>query len=193
MTFNRLLRSDAVAMVAALALLLVMAVDWYSSTVGERAREVEKLSEPTGGTVADDTQRENQQRAREQAQGEEKNAWQASGLIDKLILLGLLGTIVLAVAGAWLRAAGRRFEPPATPATATAVLAAVTGLLVAYRIIQEPGLDATTTVQTGAPLALIVLAVITLASRESMRREAAGTAWLDERAGAPEPTKPSSP
>ena len=180
MTFSRLLRSDAVAMVAALTLLLVMAVDWYSSTVGERAREVEKLSEPTGGTVADDTQRENQQRAREQAQGEEKNAWQASGLIDKVILLGLLGTIVLAVAGAWLRAAGRRFEPPATPATATAVLAAVTGLLVAYRIIQEPGFDATTTIQAGAPLALIVLAVITLASRESMRREAAGTAWQDE-------------
>ena len=106
--------------------------------------------------------------------------------------MGLLGTIVLAVAGAWLRAAGRRFEPPATPATATAVLAAVTGLLVAYRIIQEPGLDATTTVQAGAPLALVVLAVITLASRESMRREAAGTAWLDEPAAAPEPTRPSS-
>ena len=127
-------------MVAALALLLVMAMDWYSSTVGERAREVEKLSEPSGGTVADDTQRENQQRPREQAQGEEKNAWQAPGLIDKLILIGLLGTIVLAVAGAWLRAAGRRFEPPSTPATATAVVATVTGLLVAYRIIQEPGL-----------------------------------------------------
>ena len=79
MTFTRLLRSDAVAMVAALVLLFVMAMDWYSSTVGERAREIEKLSEPTGGTVADDAQRENQQSAREKAQGEEKNAWQAPG------------------------------------------------------------------------------------------------------------------
>ncbi len=174
MTFARLGRADVVAMVAALLLLFVMALDWYSSTVGERAREIEKLSEPTGGIVADDAQRENQDAAREQAQGEEKNAWQAPAVIDKLILIGLLGTIVLAVAGAWLRAAGRRYEPPSTPATATAVLATVTGLLVAYRVIQEPGFDETTTVQAGAPLALVVLGVIALASREAMRREATG-------------------
>jgi len=173
-TFSRLMRSDTVAMLAALILLFVMAMDWYSSTVGERAREIEKLSEPTGGVVADDTQRENQQSAREKAQGEEKNAWQVSGLIDRLILIGLLGTVVLAVGGAWLRAAGRRFEPPSTPATATAVVASVTGLLVVYRIIQEPGFDETTTVQAGAPLALVVLGVIALASRESMRREGQG-------------------
>ncbi len=171
MTFSRLLRSDTVAMLAARVLLLVMALDWYSSTLGERAREIEKLSEPTGGTVADDTQRENQEAAAEQAQREEKNAWQVSGLIDRLILVGLLGTVVLAVGGAWLRAAGRRFEPPSSPATATAVVATVTGLLVAYRIIQEPGFDESTTVQAGAPLSLVVLAVIALASRESMRRE----------------------
>jgi len=192
MTFSRLLRSDAVAMLAALALLLVMALDWYSSTVGERAREIEKLSEPTGGAVADDTQRENQEAAAEQAQGEEKNAWQATGLIDRLILIGLLGTVVLALAGAWLRAAGRRFEPPSSPATATAVVATVTGLLVAYRIIQEPGFDETTTVQAGAPLALIVLAVIALASRESMRREDAGTAWAEDPVAEPGPTPTSS-
>ena len=193
MTFSRLSRSDVVAMAAALALLLVMAMDWYSSTVGERAREIEKLSEPTGGTVADDTQRENQEAAAEQAQSQEKNAWQVSGLIDRLILIGLLGTVVLAVAGAWLRAAGRRFEPPSSPATATAVVATVTGLLVAYRIIQEPGFDETTTVQAGAPLALVVLAVIALAARESMRHEGAGTAWRDEPADNPGPTSTTRP
>lgn len=189
MTFSRILRADAVAMVAALVLLLVMAMDWYSSTVGERAREVEKLSEPSGGSVADQTQRENQQSASEAAEGQEKTVWQVTGLVDRLILIGLLGTVVLAVAGAWLRAAGRRFEPPSTPSTATAVVATVTGLLVAYRIIQEPGFDETTTVQAGAPLALVVLAVIALASRESMRRETAGTAWTDDvAASGPEPT-----
>ncbi len=98
----------------------------------------------------------------------------------------------LAVAGAWLRAAGRRFEPPSSPATATAVVATVTGLLVAYRIIQEPGFDETTTVQAGAPLALIVLGVVALASRESMRREEAGTAWTDDLAPGPGPTPTSS-
>lgn len=195
MTFRRLIRADTIAMVAALALLLVMALDWYSTTLGERAREIERLSEPTGGAVADDTQRENQEAAAEQARGQERNAWQADGLIDRLILIGLLGTVALAVGGAWLRAAGRRFEPPSTPATATAVVAAVTGLLVAYRIIQEPGFDDTTTVQAGAPLALVVLAVIALAEREAMRREAAGTAWKDDQAEAEgsEPTpNPSS-
>ena len=188
MTFRRLLRSDAVAMVAALVLLLVMAMDWYSSTVGERAREVEKLSEPSGGSVGSQAQRETQESAAEAAQAQEKNAWQATGLIDRLILIGLLGTVVLAVAAAWLRAAGRRFEPPSSPSTAAAVVATVTGLLVAYRIIQEPGFDETTTVQAGAPLALVVLGVVALAARESMRREAAGTAWQDEPMAQPEPT-----
>ena len=187
MNFSRLLRSDVIAMVSALALLLVMALDWYSTTVGERAREIEALSEPTGGSVADDTQRENQEAAAEQAQGEEKNAWQAPGLIDKLIVIGLLGTIILAVAAAWLRAADRRYEPPSTPSTATAVVATVTGLLVAYRIVQEPGFDETTTVQAGAPLGLVILGVIALAARESMHRESAGTAW-PEPAGEPDPT-----
>ncbi len=189
MTFSRLLRSDAVAMVAALVLLLVMAMDWYSSAVGERAREVEKLSEPSSGAVGSQAQRENQESAREAAQAEEKNAWQVPGLVDKLIVIGLLGTIVLAVGSAWLRAAARRFEPPSTPSTAAAVVATATGLLVVYRIIQEPGFDETTTVQAGAPLAIVVLAVIALASRESMRREAAGTAWQDAATGSqPEPS-----
>ena len=67
-------------------------------------------------------------------------------------------------------------------------MATVTGLLVAYRIIQEPGFDETTTVKAGAPLALVVLGVIALAARESMRREDAGTAWPDEPIAEPEPT-----
>jgi hypothetical protein len=186
-TFSRLLRSDVVAMVAALVLLFVMALDWYSSAVGQRAREIEKLSEPRGGATAAEAERETQEAAAEAAQAEEKNAWQVTGAIDRLILIGLLGTVILAVAGAWLRAAGRRYGPPASPATATAVVAAVTGLLVMYRILQEPGFDETTTVQAGAPLALVVLGVIVLASRESMRREEAGTAW-DEPAIQPEPS-----
>lgn len=177
MTFKRALRADVVAMAAALLLLLVMATDWYSNAVGDKAREIEKLSQPSGGIAADETQRDNRDAARFQAQSQEKNAWQASGAIDRIIVVGLLGTVILAIAAAWFRAAGRRFEPPATPSTAAAVTATVTALLVAYRIVQEPGFDETTTVKAGAPLALIVLGVLALACREAMRREADGSAW----------------
>jgi hypothetical protein len=176
-TFARALRADVVAMVAALLLLFVMATDWYSNAVGDKAREIEKLSQPTGGAAANETQRDNRDAAKFVAQSEEKNAWQLSGAIDRIILVGLLATMILAIAAAWLRAAGRRFEPPATPSTATAVTATVTALLVVYRIIQEPGIDDTTVVKAGPPLALIVLAVIALASREAMRRESDGSAW----------------
>lgn len=177
MSFARLLRSDAVAMVAALVLLFVMAMDWYSTKVGDRAREVEKLSRPNTGGQGGEAQRQQQEDARFAAQAEEKNAWQLSGAIDRLILIGLLGTVVLAIAAAWLRAAGKRFEPPGTPSTAAAVAAALTGLLVAYRLLQEPGVDAFTTVKAGAPLSLVVLGVIALAARHAMGREQDGSAW----------------
>ena len=180
MNFQRLLRADTVAMVAALVLLLVLAMDWYSTGVGDRAREIEKLSQPGGqGAQGDEAARENAEAARFEAQSQEKNAWQVTGAVDRLILILLLGTIILAVAAAWLRAAGRRFEPPATPSTAVAILVTLSGLLVAYRILQEPGFDSSTTVKAGAPVALVVLGVIALAARAAMRAEADGSAWPD--------------
>ncbi len=166
-------------MAAALLLLFVMATDWYSSAVGDKAREIQKLSQPSGGTVANDALRDNRDAAKFVAQSEEKNAWQVSGLIDRIILIGMLATMLLAIAAAWFRAAGRRFKPPATPSTAAAVTATVTALLVVYRIIQEPGFDETTTVKAGPPLALIVLAILALACREAMRREEDGSAWAE--------------
>ncbi len=177
MSFRRLLRADALAMVAALVLLFVMAMDWYSTAVGERAREVEKLSQPNTGGPGDDAQRLQRDTASEEAEMQEKNAWRAPGAIDRVILIGLLGTVILAVAAAWLRAAGRRLEPPLTPSSLAAILATLTGLLVAYRLLQQPGLDGSTVIKAGAPLALVVLGVIALAAREAMRREDDGSAW----------------
>ena len=46
MTFTRLGRGDLLAMLAALALLLVMATDWYSTERGERARHDQSLILP---------------------------------------------------------------------------------------------------------------------------------------------------
>jgi hypothetical protein len=163
-------------MVAALALLLVMAMDWYGTTTGDDARRIEKLSEPHGAT-AGEADRDQQEGAREVAENAEKNAWQVKGFADRLVLIGLLATVILSLAAAYLRAAARRFQPPATPSTAAAIAATVTALGVLYRILQEPGLDDSTTVKAGAPLALALLALIALACRDAMRQEDAGTAW----------------
>ena len=178
MTFARLLRADAVAMLAALALLFVMALDWYGTNLGDEARRQEELAQPRGATGGE-IEREVDRDARVIAEGEEKNAWQLDGAIDRLILFGLLATVVLAVGAAYVRAAGRRFEPPLTPSGLAAVTATTTALLIAYRIIQEPGFDERTVVKSGAPLALIVLAVIALACRSALAEEEAGTAWRE--------------
>ena len=178
MTFARLLRPDAVAMVAALALLLLMALDWYGTTTGDEARRAEKLAQPQGAE-AGEIDRRVQEEARFKAEDEEKNAWQVDGVIDRVILIGLLATILLALAAGWLRAAGRRFEPPFTPTGLAAISATVTAVLIAYRIVQEPGFDASTVVKSGPPLALIALAVIALACRSALAQEEAGTAWRE--------------
>ena len=186
MTFTRLLRADAVAMIAALLLLFVMALDWYSTNLGEEARRQEKLAQPSGA-VGGEIGRKIDEDAPIVAENAERNAWQVDGAIDRLILLGLLTTIVLAVGAAFARAAGRRFEPPLTPSALAAVSAAITALLVAYRIIQEPGFDEATVVKPGAPLSLIVLAVIALACRSALRQEEAGTAWREDAPAAETP------
>ena len=52
-----------------------------------------------------------------------------------------------------------------------AMLATAAAVIVAYRIIQEPGLDAATNVKAGAPLALVALALIALGSSSALRAD----------------------
>jgi uncharacterized membrane protein YoaK (UPF0700 family) len=184
-SFDRLTVPDWVALVAALALLFVMALDWYGTIQGDEARRIEKLAQPSGA-LGGEIEREVQERAQIRGEEEERNAWQADGAIDRIILLGLIATAMAAIAAAFLRAAARRFEPPQTPSALTAALAAVTGLLVAYRLVQEPGLDAATTIKAGLPLALVTLGVIALAARAAMGAEEDGSAWRE-----PEPATAS--
>jgi hypothetical protein len=188
-SFDRLLRADWVALAAALVLLFVMAMDWYSTASGEEARRIEAISDPSSG-AGGQIERKLQEDARLIAEGEETNAWQASGAVDRLILIGLLATVGLAIAAAFLRAAARRFDPPLTPSALAGLIAVLTALLVAYRTIQGPGLDAGATVEAGAPLGLVVLGVIGLAAWVAMRAEEDGSAWPDPAPtpGAGEPT-----
>jgi hypothetical protein len=169
MTFARLRAADWIAFVAALALLLVTAADWYSTEGGRQAREFEQgaPAQGEGAELADD--------AAAAAESEERNAWQADAGIDRVILAGLLGTAALAIFAAFARATGRRSERGIGPTAWAGLAAALTALLVLYRVIQEPGFDEVNTVQYGAPLALGVLGVIAFACAMSVREEEAGT------------------
>jgi hypothetical protein len=46
-------------------------------------------------------------------------------------------------------------------------------------MVEQPGVDAATTVESGAPLALLVLGVIGLGCAAALRAESAGTAWRE--------------
>ena len=98
-----------------------------------------------------------------------------------MILLGLLATVALAIAAAYLRAAGKRFEPPLTPSA----LAAVGGHVPPC---SWPTARSRSRVSTrpprwksGLPLALVVLGGDRpVACRAAMREEEQGTAWREE-------------
>jgi hypothetical protein len=179
MTFARLRLADWVVLLAALALLLVTAVDWYSTKGGEQARQFEQ-SAPTlgeGAELADD--------AAAAAEEEERNAWQLDAGIDRAMLVALLATSALGVFAAFSRAAGRRYDGPMSPTAWAGLAAAVTALLVLYRVLQEPGFDNVTTVQVGAPLALGVLGLIAFASANSVRAEEEGREFREPSAPGP--------
>ena len=188
MRFERLARGQWVAGVAALVLLLVMAMDWYGSHAADLARQVTSGVNTTGAQ-AGEAGRALKQDADTVIARDEKNAWQEGRTIDRIILALLLASIVLALYSAAHRAAGRRSEPPWTPSAITAIVASFTALLVAYRIVNEPGVDALTTVKIGAPLGLICLAAIGWGSANAFQGEAD---WADMRRAATAPREDES-
>ena len=183
MTFERLRRADWVAFAAALALLLVTSVDWYGTKKGEDARNTLDRVEDLP-PVAEDRE-EARESAKALAEREEDNAWQASAAIDRLILIAVLVATGVGIAAAFLRAAGRRFEPPMTPSAVAAIAATLAAMLIAYRIVQEPGLDVGSTVKIGAPLAVVVLAVLAFASARGLKAEERGDPFRE--IGSPKP------
>lgn len=167
MTFTRLTRGDLLAMVAALALLLTMALDWWTTAVGENARDIEEnvlpqLNRGDSPTVS--------QQAAEAAETSEKNAWQSGALIDRVLLALLVASAVLAIFAAWARASGRTLGPPSPSAIAT-LTGLVACVLLVYRILQPPGLNVAAVVKPGAPLGLLCVGLLTLGVRIATRAE----------------------
>jgi hypothetical protein len=174
--FERLARGHVVAAVAALILLLVMAMDWYGSQAADLAHQIDDSALTNGAqggasaAVQEDAQRI--------IARDEKNAWQEQGTLDRVLLVMLLLSVFLPLFAAAYRAAGRRATPPWTPSALSAIVAALTGLLVAYRIVDQPGSDVTTTVKIGAPLGLIALFAIGLGAASAFQGEAS---WAEMR------------
>ena len=202
MRFERLTRGHVVAAVGALALLLVMAMDWYGSTQADEARRIESTL-TTRGAESGEQGRAVKQDAERIIARDEKNAWQTSASIDRLLLALLLLTVFLPLLAAGLRAQGRRFEPPWTPSAFAALSAALAALLLAYRIIQEPGPNALTTVEPGAIIGLVLLAVVGVGAAAAfqgeseyaaMRRAASSPANEAPTTDAPpDPGRPAAP
>jgi hypothetical protein len=164
-------RGHAIALIGALALLLVMALDWYSTSTGDEARRIEEITDNPSGAEAGEVDRRLNEDAREVAEGEEKNAWQADAAVDRIILALMILAILFAVLTGITRAAGAKPTKGLGPAGAAALFAAAAAALVAYRIIQEPGLDSATNVKAGAPLAVIALAMIALGSSSALKAD----------------------
>ena len=179
MTFARLRVAHWVVFVAALALLFTTAPDWYSTERGEDARAIEEEAQVEEGQPTGQAQTEVEREAGAVAEGQERNAWQEDGGIDRVILVALLATAALGVASGFWRAGGRE----GAGAYGIAGLAAcITALLVLYRILQEPGFDQVTVVKVGAPLALGVLGVMAFAAATALREDSPAAPAADRAA-----------
>ncbi|HEX8053325.1 MAG TPA: hypothetical protein VF517_10050 [Thermoleophilaceae bacterium] len=152
-----------VAFLAALALVLAMTIDWYTTEQGEEFRRVEQVNRDR-----EDSQRldsEDVERAAQAAENEERNAFQADAFIDRLILLACLAAFVAAVATAFLRSMRRRAEPPWNPSALATVAGILATLLILYRMIQPPGFNEAAVVKPGVPIALAAVGILTVAAR----------------------------
>lgn len=173
MTFLRLSRWHAIAGVAALVLLVAMAMDWYTTAEGEDARRTESFTEPPASGLQGDIDREVIESSEILAEKNEDNAWEASEVADRIVLVLLLATIALALAAAALRAADRGTPGPFGASALAAGVAALTALAVAVRLIYVGGSEVGGEVELGAPLALVALGVLAFGAARAARAERA--------------------
>jgi hypothetical protein len=190
-TFARVTRGHVVALAAALALLVVMALDWYGTDAGNDARRIEQQATPSGA-LAGEVDRRLKQDAQIVANRAEDNAWQAEPFADRLILFALLAAVALAIAAAFLRAANARFHPPWTPSALATVVGLAAVLLLAGRIAQKPNVDPGAVIKLGAPLGLVCAGALTLGSRAAWQAEREA-ATAGEPGEAPETPAPAEP
>ena len=180
MSFERLTKGDALAWVAALAVVLVTAIDWFSTKLGDAARQVQHDVQVPNGPLGSDVTGTIQQQAKLVAQAQEKNLWQLHGGIDRLILIVVLAAALCAAFAAAMRVAAHRYRGAFSPSAAAALLAGAGALLVLYRLVQQPGDNQVTTVKSGPWLAFVTLGLLCLGAALAWRAERDGTAYREQ-------------
>lgn len=171
MNFLRLSRWHAIAAVAALVLLAVMAMDWYTTEEGEEARRLESITSPPAPGTQGEIDREVLESSSILAEENEANAWQPSEALDWIVLVLALATVALALAAAALRASGRRPGARVATSTLAAWVAALTALFVVVRILDVGAVETGGEVKIGAPLGLVALGAIAFAAARAGRIE----------------------
>jgi hypothetical protein len=185
MSFERLTKGDALAWLAGLGLVLVTALVWFSTHLGDAARQIQHDAQVPAGPLGSQIPDTIQSQAKEVAQAQEKNLWQLHAAIDRLILIVLLAAAFSAAFAAIMRVAAHRYRGGFTPSTAAAMLSGLGILLVLYRVVQQPGDDQVTVVKSGPWLAMLALGLICVGASLAWRAERDGSAWKDEAAPAP--------
>ena len=181
MTVLRLTRWHAIAWVAAIALIGTTALDWYSTTQGDANRRDESLVNPPSGPGGQDL-RELKRDLAISAEQREGNPWQLGSAIDVFLLIVLLAAVAATIAASLIRSAGREAKPPLTPSLFALALSVLAAVLVAYRLVQQPGLDDVTTIQAGLPLALVALGAMIVANARAWQAEQVPMEPVEERA-----------
>lgn len=174
MSFRRLDRWHWLMGISALALLLVMASDWYATKFADSLRRDEGLA-VTGGALSGEPGRALQSRIPEVAERLEQNAWQAYWAPDLglLVLLLLVGAILAGVGAAYARAADVKVDVLGGASTIVAGVGSLAILGVLLRLVDQPGLDEITTVRGGPFLGLLALGVMVFAASRAMKAERA--------------------
>src|SRR5437868_6215323 len=192
MTFERLTHGGALAWIARLGLLFVTAIAWFSTQVGDAARQMQHDVNVPQGPIGSEIPSTIKQQAGLVANGQEKSLWQLHAGIDRLILIVLLAAAISAAFAAAMRVADRRYKGTLTASAAAALLSGVGAGLVLYRLVNQPGDNQVTTVKSGPWLAFVAPGLLCLGASLAWRAERDGTVWRGEPAtGAPKDAAPA--
>ncbi|HYH62799.1 MAG TPA: hypothetical protein VD766_13105 [Solirubrobacterales bacterium] len=163
MDVSRLSTGEKIAGAAAIALLIVMFISWFSLDIQGAADlstdDAEAAQEDLAGAVDPD----------DDSVG--INAWQAFGFIDIILLLAVIAGVGLAA----MKLASTSVNLPVAVSAVTAGLGILATLLVIYRIIDTPyGFDR----GIGVFLGLIAVAGVAYGGWMAMQEE--GTSFQDQ-------------
>jgi hypothetical protein len=148
---DRLRLGERIAGGCAILLFIDEFLNWYSANVGDEAKKL-GITVPRGVSLTATA-----------------SAWKAFDWVDLLMLL----TIIVVLGWITLTAMQRTVALPITASTIAAALCAFTGVIVLYRIINQPGPNDVVNVEFGAYLGLLLLIGMTYGAYRAMRDEGA--------------------